>query len=273
MTCDIKRWRTLLAGMLSVLLVGCAGIRSTTSDFRTQSALSAESAARGQAQLTGPFAMHMVSPDSYPSVGANLSKEKGNRYTASGNRLIVLGDSPFGTLFNAFCLINEKVVSLEVKEAGKNFSFALSFNDGLVLNGKGTVGADGSVSGSYTSVGPCQGDGTFTAGKTGPPLAGTYTGNVTDFSSPGKGDTITISLHEAADGSLTVNGTSQLVGPFVMNGFVAGNLLFMEGTLNGSDIIPVYGIYHPATDTSPAGIGLVGPDGNEEGFIGNLYLE
>jgi hypothetical protein len=149
--------------------------------------------------------------------------------------------------------------------------------------GKGTVGADGSASGSYTSVGgPCQGgDGTsnvvvtetFTAGKTGPPLAGTYTGNVTDFLLPGKSDAITISLHEAADGSLTVTGTSQLVGPFVMNGFVAGNLFFMEGTLNGSDIIPVYGIYFPATDTFPARIGLVGPDGGPEGGIGLLSLE
>jgi hypothetical protein len=200
-------------------------------------------------------------------------KEKGNRYSVSGNRLIVLDDQPTGFLFNAFCVSDDKVVSLEVKEAGKNFSFALSFNDGLVLNGKGTVGADGSVSGSYTSVGPCLGDGTFTAGKTGPLLDGTYTGNVTDFSSPGKSDTVTISLHEAADGSLTVTGTSQLIGSFVMNGFVLGNLFFMEGTLNGPDIIPVYGHYFPATDTSPARIALCGPDGNEEGFIGNLFLE
>jgi hypothetical protein len=129
--------------MLSVLLVGCAGIRTTTSDFRTQSALSAESAARSQAQLTGPFAMLLVNRDGgtvsdYVSVGANLLKEKGNRYTASGNRLIVLDSQPTGFLFNSVCAItrDEKVVSLEVKEAGKNFSFALSFNDGTVVNGQ-----------------------------------------------------------------------------------------------------------------------------------------
>ena len=269
MTCDIKRWRTLLAGMLSVLLVGCAGIRSTTSDFRTQSALSAESAARSQAQLTGPFTMRLVTTLEYIWVGANLVKENGNRYTASGNRLILIDSQAGATLFNAFCISTVKVVSLEVKEAGKNFSFALSLSNGMVVNGKGTVGADGSVSGSWT--GPCDaGDRTFTGGKTGPPLAGTYAGNVSDLFSAHV-DAVTISLLEAADGSLTVNGTSQFVGPFVMTGFVAGNLLFMEET-SRFGYVPVYGIYYPAGDTSPAAIALNGPNG-VEGFIGFVYLE
>ena len=174
---DIKYWHGLLALMLSVALVGCAGV-DNNSHFSAQSA--ARSASQAEARLTGPFEIRARSsnvgaPGTPTWIEANLVAGKGNRATASGNQLVVLNDTPTGILINSFCAGNN-VVGLVIKEEGRAFAFALSSNDGTVLNGKGKVGADGSVSGSYTTLGECHDAGTFTAGRVGLPLAGTYTG-------------------------------------------------------------------------------------------------
>lgn len=266
MKSHMKYWHRVLPVIISVLLVGCTGIGTTSSGFSTQSA------ARRHGRLTGSFAIHTISPEQLTDIriGADLSKENGNRSAASGNNLVVLYETPTKPMFDAYCRENNKVVSVEVRETGKKFSFALSTEDGTMVNGTGSVAADGTIAGSYAVVGTCQDVGTFTAGRVGP-LAGTYAGEVSNFSSP-ENDTITITLQEAADSSLMVTGTSQLIGPFTMTGFVAGNLFFMEGTLNGADI-PVYGIYSPGSATSPAWIALSGPDGGPEDFIGNLVRQ
>jgi hypothetical protein len=117
---------------------------------------------------------------------------------------------------------------------------------GIVFTGTGTLGSDGSISGSYAGgSNGCLDSGTFVAKQT-KPLSGTFANNL-------NGDpSILISLNEGAATpptvpSLTATGSDSTNGSFTLTGSAVGNAGVVSGTVSGQSVT-YYGLLVPHAD-------------------------
>jgi hypothetical protein len=116
---------------------------------------------------------------------------------------------------------------------GNAVTFAVAEN-GLAFSGTGTVNADGTLTGSYTTTGPCSDPGgTFTAHKTNPlngALSDSVFGETFTFTSYHQGP-----VDSTGVPSLAFVGNNNVDGSFNFSGLAVGNLGIVDGQFIGHD--------------------------------------
>jgi hypothetical protein len=173
-------------------------------------------------------------------IEANL-QQSGNNVTAtnsaSSQQLFMLAQYPTELLLGPACIVENpgqpgngyEIGSIVGTVSDSNFDFFVL--QAVTIDGgqesfpvTATINSDGTLTGTYTGDNPCPFDGAGTfSGTPAAQFSGTYTGTIL-VSATNSIETLSLTLKENSDSTLTVTGTDNGVA-FTSTGYVIGTLI------------------------------------------------